>query len=161
VLLSLVVAALVLVPIAVFESSSTGCSYLGLGGSASAWTSRGALSRPRGSFGPGHGRAFDRPRLRDGDRLAAALRLRHGNPLPAAWALGAAALGVGLLARSRAGRGSARRSEFLAMTWPAGSQAGAGSPDLVALAARWWWRVTLGREVSVYLPFVGAIDRAP
>ncbi len=45
------------------------------GGSARRGLCRRALSRPRRfPSGPGHGRAFDRPRLRDGDRLAAALR---------------------------------------------------------------------------------------
>jgi O-antigen ligase len=161
VLLSLVVAALVLVPIAVFESVKHWLLYsalengLGIDFAAGRYLGRdGAL---RALATAGHSIVL-------GYVMAIAVLLhfglRYANPLPRAWALGAAALGVGLIATISRGPWVGTAVGILVITL-ASRQPGQRLIRLIlvtlavtALLAVSPW----GEKVVEYVPFVGDID---
>ena len=162
VLLSLVVAALVLVPIAVFESVKHWLLYsalegaLGVDYAAGRYLARDGLLRALATAG--HSIVL-------GYVMAIAMLLhfglRHRNPLPRAWALGLAALGIGLVVTVSRGPWVGAAVGILAMTL-ASRQPGRRLVRLilVALAAAVVLAVSPWGEKAVeYLPFVGDIDQ--
>jgi O-antigen ligase len=162
-LLSLVVAALVLVPIAVFESVKHWLLYSALDGalgvdfSAGRYLGRDGFLRALATAG--HSIVL-------GYVMAIALLLhfglRHGNPQPRAWALGLAALGVGLAATVSRGPWVGAAVGILAMTL-ASRRPGRRLVRLilVALAAAVVLAVSpWGEKVVENLPFVGSISQS-
>jgi len=161
VLLSLVVAALVLVPIAAFESVKHWLLYSALEGALGVDF---AAGRYLGRDGYLRALATAGHSIVLGYVMAIALLLhfglRHANPLPRAWALGLAALGVGLLAPVSRGPWVGAAVGILAMTL-ASRQPGQRLVRLilVALAAVAVLAVSpWGEKLVEYLPFVGNID---
>jgi len=161
VLLSLVVSALVLVPIAAFEFGKHWLLYsaledaLGLRFSLGSYLARAGDLRAVATTGHsivlGYLMAI---------AMLALFGLRHANPLPRAWALGAAALGVGLVAAVSRGPWVGTAVGILAMTL-ASRQPGRRLVRLVGLALAVTVVVALspwGEKLFNYLPFVGSVD---
>lgn len=163
ILLSLVVGALVLVPIAAFEFAKHwllyaalpdalgvtwgGGSYLGRGGALRAVVTAGH------SIVLGYVMAI---------ALLLHFGLRHGNPLPKAWAAGLAALAVGLIATVSRGPWVGAAAGIVAMTL-ASRQPGRRVARLIVPALVGGAALMLspwGDKVLAYLPFVGTIDTA-
>ena len=162
VLLSLVVAALVLAPIAAFEFAKHWLLYaalpdaLGIDWAAGRYLGRGGSLRAVATAG--HSIVL-------GYVMAIALLLhfglRHANPLPRAWAFGLAALGVGLAATVSRGPWVGAAVGILAMTL-ASRQPGRRLVRLMlmafvaaaVLAVSPW-----GEKLLDLLPFVGSIDK--
>ena len=160
-LLSLVVGALVLVPIAAFEFLRYWLLYaalpeaLGMQWDAGSYLGRGDALRAVATTG--HSIVL-------GYLMAIALLLhfglRHANPLPRAWLLGAVALGIGLMASVSRGPWVGAVLGIVAMTiasrQPGRRLARLIVPALVivALLAVSPW----GAKLIAYLPFVGSID---
>jgi len=163
VLLSLVVAALVLVPIAVFEFGKHWLLYAALEGAlgvnfpGGAYLGRGGALRAVATAG--HSIVL-------GYLMTIALLLlfglRHANPLPRAWTVGVASLGIGLVATVSRGPWVGAAVGILAMTL-ASRQPGRRLIRLlgVALAATVLVAVSpWGEKILGFLPFVGTVDAA-
>ncbi|MEO5881980.1 MAG: hypothetical protein ABIQ06_06150, partial [Caldimonas sp.] len=161
VLLAFVVAALVLVPIAVFEFFKHWLLYaplpdaLGMDWAAGAYLNRGDALRAVASTGHSIVLGFVMSIA-----LLLHFGLRPGNPLPRAWLLGAAALGIGLVAAVSRGPWVGAAAGFLAMTvasrHPGRRLARLVLPAVVlagALLVSPW-----GEKVIGFLPFIGSID---
>ena len=161
VLLAIVVSALLLVPIAVFEFLKHWLLYatlpdvLGVTWAGGSYLGRGGALRAVATSG--HSIVL-------GYMMTIALLLHFGlrpsNPLPRLWALGVAALGLGLIATVSRGPWVGAAVGILVMTvasrQPGRRLARLALPALigaVALAISPW-----GEKVLAYLPFVGSID---
>lgn len=161
VLLSLVVSALLLVPIAAFEFVKHWLLYaalpaaLGMHWDGASYLGRGDTLRAVATTG--HSIVL-------GYLMTIALLLhfglRHANPLPRAWAVGAAALGVGLVASVSRGPWVGAAVGIVAMTL-ASRQPGRRLVRLIVpvvavsvLVAVSPW----GDKLIDYLPFIGSID---
>jgi hypothetical protein len=161
VLLSLVVSVLVLVPVAAFEFVKHWLLYAALPGAMGVEFDAG---RYLGRAGDLRAVATAGHSIVLGYVMAIALLLhfglRHSNPLPRAWALGLAALGVGLMVTVSRGPWVGAAVGVLAMTL-ASRQPGQRLLRLllVAVAAAAVLAVTpWGDRMLQYLPFVGDID---
>ena len=161
IMLALITAALLLVPIAAFEFVKHWLLYSALAGAlgmdwdAGAYLGRGGTLRAVATTG--HSIVLG---YLMGIALLLHLGLRHGNPLPRAWAFGVAALGIGLVASVSRGPWVGAAAGILAMTL-ASRQPGRRlvrlvvptvAVALIVLVSPW------GEKLLDYLPFVGSID---